>query len=210
MQNTLLPRRAEEAGQVSVRILDPRPEEVEGLLAELVRVESAGWKGQRGSSLSRRQALRDFFSRYAAHAARTQSLRFSFLDVDGRAIAAQLSVRHLGRLWVLKIGYDEAWSRCSPGMLLLAETMRRAFEERLQSYEFLGSDEPWLHGWHGERRECATLKGYPASLPGIWSRTADALIRAHQVHGRGVFATRRIRPGLSLDEIRRFFGESAA
>lgn len=171
-------RRAEEAGKVTIRIFDPRPDQLDEPMAELVRIESAGWKERRGSSLSRRDGLREFFRRYALDAARAGNLRFSFLDVDGRAIAAQLSVLHRGRLWVLKIGYDEAWSRCSPGLQLLAETMRHAFEQRLSSYEFLGSDEPWLHGWPGDRRECVTIKAYPANLAGAWSLAADAIAGA--------------------------------
>jgi hypothetical protein len=86
-------------------------------------------------------------------------------------VAAQLSVEYADRLWVLKIGYDERWSRCSPGWQLLAETMRDAFDRRLRSYEFLGSDEPWLHGWKTQSRELDTVAWLPGHcLKDLWSR----------------------------------------
>jgi CelD/BcsL family acetyltransferase involved in cellulose biosynthesis len=104
-------------------------------------------------------------------------LRLSFLDVDETPIAAQFSVEYADRLWVLKIGYDEAWSRCSPGWLLLAETMRAAFARRLRSYEFLGTDESWLHGWRTVSRKFRTVACYPASVDGVYGLAADSFAR---------------------------------
>jgi CelD/BcsL family acetyltransferase involved in cellulose biosynthesis len=147
------------------------------MFSELVRIEAAGWKYRNGSSLQQRDSLRRFFLRYALLASEAGVLRFSFLDVGGKPIAAQLSIECADRLWVLKIGYDEAWSRCSPGWQLLAETMRYAFERKLKSYEFLGSDEPWLHGWITEARDLGTLACYPATLLGLYGLAADTFGR---------------------------------
>ena len=47
-------RHAEELGTVRVRIHSPRPDEVEGMFDEFVRIEAAGWKARNGSSLSQR------------------------------------------------------------------------------------------------------------------------------------------------------------
>jgi len=170
-------RRAEASGSVAARIHSPRPEEVAGMFAELVRIEAAGWKGRRGSSLNQRDSLRRFFLNYAMRASQSGSVRFGFLDIDGRPAAAQLSVAHADRLWVLKIGYDEAWSRCSPGTQLLSEAMRDAFERKLKSFEFLGSDEPWLHQWKTDRRAWCTLAYYPPTVPGLCGLAVDTLDR---------------------------------
>jgi len=182
--------RAEEAGKIAVRIHSPRPEEVDELFAELVRIESAGWKARNGSSLSQRHGLRRFFSHYATRASRSGILRIGFLDVDGHAVAAQLSVEYADRLWVLKIGYDEAWRRCSPGWQLLAETMRYAFDRKLKSYEFLGSDEAWLHGWRTEGTGLSTLACYPSSVSGAYGLAADT---AQRVLAKAASWSRRAR-----------------
>jgi CelD/BcsL family acetyltransferase involved in cellulose biosynthesis len=170
-------RRAEEVGTRTVRTYSPRPDEVEDMFAELVRVEATGWKARNGSSLSQRQHMRQFFLRYATLAATSGVLRFSFLDVNAKAVAAQLSVEYADRLWVLKIGYDEAWSRVSPGWQLMAETVRYAFERKLKSFEFLGSDEAWLHRWDTEDRELSTLAAYPATIPGMYGLATDTAAR---------------------------------
>lgn len=174
-------RRAEEVGRVTVRVCCPGPEEVEEGMAEFVRIEATGWKERNGSSLSQYDNVRMFFSRYVKLASQSGILRLSFLNVAGSPIAAQISVVYADRLWVLKVGYDEAWSRCSPGSQLLAETMKYAFECKLKSYEFLGSDELWLHGWVTERRAYRTLGCYPATARGIYGLTADTV---HRIRAR--------------------------
>ncbi|MCP9439394.1 MAG: GNAT family N-acetyltransferase [Nitrospira sp.] len=174
-------RRAEERGTVAVRVFCPSEKELEQGFAEFVRIEASGWKDRHGSSLRQRDSLRRFFERYAQLASRSGTFRLAFLDVAGKSIAAQLSTVYGNRFWVFKIGYDEAWSHCSPGWQLLAETMRYAFEHRLTSYEFLGSDEPWLAGWLTEPRAYRTIWYYPATWRGCYGAAADLVGR---VRGR--------------------------
>jgi CelD/BcsL family acetyltransferase involved in cellulose biosynthesis len=166
-------RRAEQAGKLRVRIITPSPIDVDGHFGELVQVEAESWKARNGSSLHQRDELRAFFLQYARLGAASGRIRFSFLDIDERPVAGQLSVEYADRLWVLKIGYDERWSRCSPGWQLLAETMRDAFDRKLRSYEFLGNDDPWLHGWETQSRELDTVAWYPANVSGIYRLAAD-------------------------------------
>ena len=59
----------------------------------------------------------------------------------------QMAVEDGGGLWLLKIGYDRAYGRCSPGMLLMRETIRYAAEAGLGRYEFLGCSATWTRVW---------------------------------------------------------------
>ncbi|MFN3681842.1 MAG: GNAT family N-acetyltransferase [Nitrospira sp.] len=170
-------RRAEEAGPVTVRIFCPKDDELEAGMADFIRIEGRGWKGRQGSSLQQRENMRRFFERYAALASPSGTFRFAFLDVAGIPIAAQLAAVYANRYWVFKIGYDEAWGRCSPGWQLLGETIKYAFEQKLTSYEFLGSDESWLHGWVTERRGYQTVSYYPFTWQGLYGVAVDAVGR---------------------------------
>ena len=82
--------------------------------------------------------------------------------------AVQIGIEFDRRLWVLKIGYDEAYARCSPGIQLSHEMIRHAVERGLDSYEFLGAEEPWQSAWPGNRREYVTLILLPWSTRGVW------------------------------------------
>jgi CelD/BcsL family acetyltransferase involved in cellulose biosynthesis len=167
-------KRMERLGQVTVRI--ERPETSTGLmerLGEVFRIEGAGWKRRSGSALLANERVRNFVARYSVMACSRRLLRLCFLEVNGQAVATILAIEYAHRLWVLKIGYDEGWARCSPGIQLTMETIRYAFEEGLEGYEFLGSEEPWQATWPRQRRALIAIALYPMSLKGCLGFVKD-------------------------------------
>ncbi len=100
-------------------------------------------------------------------------LRFFFLRVDGKIIAGRMAVEHSRRLWDLRMGYDETWCRCAPGVLLTHETLRYAVERGLEAYEFLGCAEAWERHWPCEEDHYVSLRAYPYSLKGQFSFAQD-------------------------------------
>ena len=166
-------RNAEKIGPVRCQIVSPTPTELDPLLDEALRVEAAGWKGRRGTALATDPAQSAFYRRYAAAACRAGILRLCFLHVGDRIAAMQFAVESEERFWLLKVGYDEAFARCSPGMLLLRETVRHAANRGLRSYEFLGAPEPWIRIWTKHVRPCLSIRAYPAKACGIAALTAD-------------------------------------
>jgi CelD/BcsL family acetyltransferase involved in cellulose biosynthesis len=168
-------RYAERIGAVSFECHAPAPERLDALLDEAFQVESAGWKGEAGSALSRNARAGAFYRRYAAEAAARGVLRLFFMRIDGRAVATVLAVEWARSLWTLKIGYDEAYARCSPGSLLTRHTIAWAAEHGLRSYEFLGTAAAWTRDWTRDERRCVSLRVYPLSPRGLAAFAADAL-----------------------------------
>jgi CelD/BcsL family acetyltransferase involved in cellulose biosynthesis len=166
-------RRAEALGGVSFEVLAPTPAELEPLFREAVEAEAAGWKSRRGSALKADAGRLDFYTRYARGAAERDELRLCFMRIDGRAVAMQLAVEWRDRFWLLKIGYDEDFARCSPGMLLMLESTRWAANRGLRSVELLGTPAPWTDMWTEEVRPCVTVGVYPAGPRGIAALVAD-------------------------------------
>ncbi|MBZ0220450.1 MAG: GNAT family N-acetyltransferase [Candidatus Methylomirabilis sp.] len=167
-------KRAEAHGPVSVQISCPEPSGLERALDKVFRTEAAGWKGRNGSSMLHNQMLGRFFRAYSRRACRSGILRVCTLDIGGQTAAAQLAVESDGSFWVLKIGYDEKWGRCSPGIQLTFECMKYASMRNLSAYEFLGTVEPWLMPFESGRREHINLSVYPLSLPGMLALGKDA------------------------------------
>src|SRR5260370_39161034 len=131
-------RNAEKIGPVSCEILSPTAKELDPLLHDVFPVEAAGWRGRRGTALASDPIRGGFYRRYAAAACHAGILRLCFLRVGARIAAVQLAVESEERFWLLKVGYDEVFARCSPGVLLLRETVRYAAQHGLRSSEFLG------------------------------------------------------------------------
>jgi CelD/BcsL family acetyltransferase involved in cellulose biosynthesis len=166
-------RRCGDLGLVVPRLLAPQPQEVEALLKCFIEVEAAGWKGRSRTALAHHPRRWSFFERYAHAAAARGRLRVGFLEVDGRRIAAQLGVEFSRRYWTLKVGYDERWARCSPGLLLMHAVIRDAFARGLEAIEFLGQYEPWIGTWTHRLHPCVTARLYPLSWRGLWGLNRD-------------------------------------
>lgn len=167
-------RRAEEQGPLQTEILTPTLADLGPRLHEALAVEGRSWKGSAGTALvcdARRAA---FFERLTQSACRQGTLRIALLRLNGQAIAMQLALLHGGRYWILKVGYDPAFAKCSPGVLLMRETIAWAAAQGLSGFEFLGRNEPWIDQWTNERHECVSLRVYPRSLAGLAALAVDA------------------------------------
>jgi CelD/BcsL family acetyltransferase involved in cellulose biosynthesis len=179
-------RSAEQFGPITYDILRPTPTELPALLDEAFQVEAAGWKGQSRSALQYDAVRGPFYRRYAETACEQGILRLCFLRLGGQAVAMQLAVEHNKAFWLLKIGYDEAFARCSPGTLLLLETIRYAAAHGLHSYEFLGTPASWTRVWTLLERPCVSLWAYPARMRGVAALAVDATTAVRRKLGRVV------------------------
>ncbi len=174
-QNLRRARRiAEGMGEIATQILAPRPEDVPRIMDEAYAVEAAGWKSRQGSPLVRDPLLGPFFRKYAEAAAATGELRVCFLRIGGRAAAMKLAAVTGNRFWLLAMGFDEEFERCSPGTLLLVETLAYAARSGLRSYEFLGATEAWVRAWGAADRPHVSLRAYPFGVRGAAALAADA------------------------------------
>jgi CelD/BcsL family acetyltransferase involved in cellulose biosynthesis len=126
-----------------------------------MRIEACSWKGEAGTALVHDEQRAEFFRQYANIACEQGILRLCFLDLGEQAVAMQIAVQSAGALWLLKIGYDPAFSAASPGMLLMRETIRYSVEQGLARYEFLGKSEAWTDVWTKEKHECVSVQIYP-------------------------------------------------
>jgi CelD/BcsL family acetyltransferase involved in cellulose biosynthesis len=167
-------RNAEKIGPLSYQILSPTPSELEPVFEEALEVEAANWKGSEGSAIAYDKLRGQFYRHYAAAACAAGLLRLCFLRIGGKAVAMQFALECAGSFWLLKIGYRDQFARCSPGMLLIAETIRYAASRGLVSYEFLGNAENWTRTWTQDEIQSVTIRAYPFGARGIAALAADA------------------------------------
>jgi CelD/BcsL family acetyltransferase involved in cellulose biosynthesis len=159
-------RRLEEAGRFSFEVTDGAGEGLPALLDEGFAVEAAGWKGARDSAIRARPETLGFYRAVAKWAAERGWLRLAFLRLDGQAFAFDFCIEDNGIHYLLKTGYDPAYARFAPGMILRYEMLARAFSIGLRSYEFLGADEPWKLEWTHTTRERALFQAFAPSVRG--------------------------------------------
>lgn len=184
-------RRLAERGTVSIDVFEGG-EELSGLLEESFRIEASGWKGKRGTAVICSPQTRRFYEGIAAWAARLGLLRLATLRLDGRLIAFNLDLEAERRHYLLKLGHDAALNQLSPGTVLTAAMVERAFALGLKSYEFLGGKDTYKLRWSQACREAIEVQVFDGSPLGMLDRIV-------QTHGRAavrrVLALRRGRTG---------------
>jgi proline dehydrogenase len=107
----------------------------------------------------------------------------------------QLGVEWNRRVWLFKIGYDEAFARASPGMILLAHAVTDAARRGLESYELLGGAEAWARGWTDEFRPMIAVAAYPFHPSGALALALDAGRYVRSEQGRGKIRQAAKKPG---------------
>jgi CelD/BcsL family acetyltransferase involved in cellulose biosynthesis len=95
------------------------PIRIEAALVEFLALEASGWKGRAGTAAELHAKLGTFVRQAVCGLARSNQARIDRLILDGRPIAAIVSLRSAETMWCWKIAYDEMHARSSPGVQLL-------------------------------------------------------------------------------------------
>lgn len=121
-------RRLADQGLLVHRILR-QPDEVRAGVEAFLQLESAGWKGRKGTAMAI-DRYRAAFAREAVHGLAEQDLcRIHTLELDGRIVACVIVFIENGTAYTWKTAYDEALAAYSPGMLLMIEVTKSHLED---------------------------------------------------------------------------------
>lgn len=157
-------RRAACFGDVEFEIHAPTTElELQRLLREAYAVEAESWKVDAGTALTTDETQGNFFAHFANAALSERILRIAFMRINGKAAAMQIATEWHMRFWLLKISYDKAYARCSPGQLLMRHTLQHATRDGLLSYELMGIMDDWTRQWASEQRRYVRVRAVPFS-----------------------------------------------
>lgn len=174
-----------EIGPVCTELIVPDPDEIEAPIGRLLRIEARGWKGRSGTSMEADARFQRFIPELTRRFARTGACRIAFLRIGDCDAAGRLMLEHRATWYEIKIGYDERFSRYSPGLLLMHEIFGLACDRGVRRYEFLGLSESWQSFWpHGVRHD-EFLAIYPYNVRGLAAVVDDALTMSLRMIRRG-------------------------
>ncbi|MGE0211505.1 MAG: GNAT family N-acetyltransferase [Parvibaculaceae bacterium] len=102
---------------------------IDNWIEQFIELERSGWKGKRGTAIGCDEDTPRFLSTTLRHLAQRGDLLFWRLALDDRPVAMLFGMAGHGRGSLIKIAYDEAFARYSPGVLIAldatADLMRR-------------------------------------------------------------------------------------
>src|SRR3954470_24090625 len=121
--------------------LSDDPDRLDEDMRTLVQLHDARW-GEEGSGAfaDRRAAFHRDFARVALEKG---WLGLWMAEIDQKPIAAWYGFRFGGEEWYYQSGRDPDWDRDSVGLVLLAHTIRSAFDDGLTTYRLLRGGESY-------------------------------------------------------------------
>jgi hypothetical protein len=150
---------------------------------QFLLLEASGWKGRQGTDLSHTPAWRSLWLGYLL-ASDTAQVRC--LNIGGRTVASQLTVRVGRTLFVPKIAYDEQLAHLSPGNLLMANLVEACCEDpNVDRIDWIVS-QPWHQRWGMVREPTFRLTAFNSrsvrgALAGIaWNARRRLVGRRHR------------------------------
>ena len=133
-------------------------------LQEVFAVEGMGWKAEGETAILSRPETHRFYSEVAGWASARGALRLLILRVDERPVAVDLALEERGIRYMLKGGFDPAYSWVAPGTLLLESGLEHAFAAGLRRVELGGGDDAYKLRWTEAVRERSLVQAFPRGL----------------------------------------------
>lgn len=116
---------------------------------EFLEVECSGWKGIQGtgSAIKLHPDLTRFYRNLINTFSPKGACEINLLRARGKCIAGQFCLRVGDTCYVLKIGYDEAYSRLAPGNMLMEWLLQRLAAEGDVKVLNLVTGAKWHENW---------------------------------------------------------------
>ncbi|MEW6737373.1 MAG: GNAT family N-acetyltransferase, partial [Acidobacteriota bacterium] len=144
-------KRLEEKGVVSLEPFTSGPA-LENHLQDCFAIEASGWKGQGGFAAKQHRQLHGFYNNLAQLSAANGTLLLLLLKLNGKPIAFQYCLNYAGVLYLIMTSYDESLKECSPGQLLMEESLKYCLTQGVKEFDFLGTDLSWKMEWSEQVR----------------------------------------------------------
>jgi CelD/BcsL family acetyltransferase involved in cellulose biosynthesis len=106
-----------------------KPAAVAVAIEDFFALESGGWKGEAGTAAGHHADMRNFVKTALAALGAEGKVAVDRILLDGRAIAAAITLRSGDAAWYWKTAYDEHFARYAPGMLLTAALTEQLAED---------------------------------------------------------------------------------
>jgi CelD/BcsL family acetyltransferase involved in cellulose biosynthesis len=150
------------------------PDQLEHALDVLIRLHQRRWKrlGWPGCFASER--FLKFHREVALRMLAFDALSMSWLELDGRPVAAEYHLRGNGIVYAYQSGIAPDSLEYQPGHLSHLATIRRAIERGDRAFDFLRGDEPYKSHWRAVARPTFDARVVPPRMgprirQGIWA-----------------------------------------
>ena len=145
-------RKLGEKGTVSFEIGPARKGDILDALADVVDVSRQSWKGKQGTALMSHSKVQQFFEKLLPRLVTRDMAYIATLRVGPKVVTYDLGFQWDGKLWSYDSAFATQFSVGSPGVVLTARILERAWTEGVREYDFLRGGEDYKRSWQTRMR----------------------------------------------------------
>jgi CelD/BcsL family acetyltransferase involved in cellulose biosynthesis len=142
------------------------PAELDYCFEKLVGLHMGLWASRGGKGIFADTGVFEFHREATARLLAEGQLRMTWLELDGRAAAAEYCLEAGGVIYSYQSGMDVELLEHSPGALSILAKLRAAIEEGCRAVDFLRGDEPYKRDWRAAPRRAVDVRAFAGHLSG--------------------------------------------
>lgn len=116
-------------------------------MKELLTISKETWKYKNGTAIASKKNSVIFFTHLAEQTSKSGWLNLWILKLNTIPISFVFNLSYKMKIYFLKVGFDEAYKKISPGLFLTERTVFEAFANGHKEFDFLGANEDYKLKW---------------------------------------------------------------
>ena len=139
-------RRLHEAGHINYRTVD----EFTAVRSEMETFLTLFKSNRADKSAFMTEQMNSFFRDLALAMAKDRIVKLSFLEIDGKPIAAVMCFDYQSTMYLYNNGYDRQYRSLSVGLLCKVLNIKESIQSGKKTYDLLKGSEPYKHRLGGK------------------------------------------------------------
>ncbi len=121
--------------------------DVSSAMQEVISVSKKTWKYKKNTAIASKKESLSFFTDLAKKASEKGWLNLWVLKLFDKPLSFVYNLMYKEKIYFLKVGFDEDYSKLSPGLFLTEASIKDAFINKYEVYDFLGENENYKLKW---------------------------------------------------------------
>lgn len=168
-------RRLFEQGPLEYLTLE-KPEEITPWIGKLAALEQKSWKANEGGGILQNPAQRAFYHVLLENLAARGQVRLGILQVGNSPVAYEIGVLGKDYYCMHSMGYDLEFAACSPGRLLMLQSIDVCLREKRRVYDFMQNDQEFKRQMSTRASSLWDCIIFPPNLRGTTIRAVVGLV----------------------------------
>jgi len=134
---------------------------------DFLEIEASGWKGAIGTAIKPRSKIKRFYENLIDNFSDNDKCEINFLKINNEIVAGSFHLLTDNTFYLLKTGYDNKYSKVSPGVLLQDSVIKKYSNDPAFKTINMISDYKWGISWNPLSMDVFNIIVFNKSVSGL-------------------------------------------